>query len=156
MGMNLSPTARIIVPTAAMSILLLLLGGIAAWYLHQLQQDSSELLSGTVAKVEAAEELELISHEVRYQLRQYDAADEQRIRTVLAKLHEDANAWLANAEQLADTDRGKELIRNMQRGYAHLFGEFAKIADQGQSDQRRQEIFQAIHDMTAATELRLD
>ena len=37
--MRLSPVLRIIAPMAAMSILLLLLGGIAAWYLHRLQRE---------------------------------------------------------------------------------------------------------------------
>lgn len=140
---------RVIVPTAAMSLLLLAVGGIAAWYLHRLQQDSSDLLAGSVAKIEAAEELEVISHEVRFQLRQYYSADGDHARSALTDLRQGATAWLVKAKGLADTDRGKELIRKMEQGYAHLFAEFDKPSPDAQSGDHREEVFDSIHDMTA-------
>jgi hypothetical protein len=60
-----------IAPTAAMSLILLLLGGIAALYLHRLQQKSSDLLSAGVVNVEAAEELATIAHKVRNALSEF-------------------------------------------------------------------------------------
>ena len=56
---------RMVVPTTILAMGLLLLGGVAAWYLHRLQREASSLLVASVAKVRAAEELELISYRLR-------------------------------------------------------------------------------------------
>ena len=152
MDMTNRPIARVIVPAAGMSILLLLLGGVAAWYLHRLQQESSALLTASVAKVQAAEELEVISHELRYQLRQYRPADIERMPADVSELHQEANSWLAKAKQVTDTEREKELIGKMERGYSRLFNEFDKLARASHPGEFRQEVFDSIHDM-AATEI---
>jgi signal transduction histidine kinase len=140
---------RIIVPTAGMSLLLLLLGGLAAWYLHRLQQDSSELLRVSVARVEAAEDLEVICHELRYQLRQYHAFRDDHAVAVIDDLHEQADHLLAKAKEVADTDRGQELVRRIGQGYHRLYGEFAKIAGDGRAAAPPQQLFDFIHDMAA-------
>ena len=66
--MNARPVLQMTLPMVAMSVVLLLLGGVAAWYLHRLQRDSLQLLNESVARVQVAEELEITSHELRYRL----------------------------------------------------------------------------------------
>jgi two-component system sensor histidine kinase HydH len=143
------PMARVIIPTAVMSILLLLVGGVAAWYLHQLQQDSVELLVASVAKVEAAEELEVISHEFRYQLRQYDADEVGSTPDAIANLWEKAHSWLSRAREMADSDQERDLIRKMEQGYTTLFEEFSRLREASHDEGSREHVFNAMHDMAA-------
>jgi two-component system sensor histidine kinase HydH len=148
-GMKLKPMARIIIPAAGMSILLLLLGGIAAWYLHRLQQKSSELLTASMAKVVAAEDLEVISHELRYQLRQYLATDDQDALVVIRNKHEEAHNCLTKAREGAETDCERELIGKIEQGYARLFDEFETISRDNHADENRQEVLTLFHDLAA-------
>ena len=53
--------ARMVVPTTILASGLLLVGGLAAWYLHRLQREASWLLVASVAKVRAAEELDSLA-----------------------------------------------------------------------------------------------
>lgn len=125
---------RIILPTAGMSILLLLVGGVAASYLHGLQRTSSQLLIASIPKVEVAEELEVIAHQSRYQLAQYQSTDNVENLAAAGKLHGMANEWLAKAAALADSDppaeriREMELIETIRRGYQRLFQTFEAIS----------------------------
>jgi signal transduction histidine kinase len=149
MAMSLNPTARIIVPTAGMSLLLLVLGGVAAWYLHRLQQDSSELLSVSVAKVEAAEELEVLSHEMRYHLWPHQAVGGSNMAPMIA-LRKEAQARLAAARQIADTPAEKVLLDKIERGYSRLFDQLGEIARAPQQDDWRQQSLDLVHDMAAS------
>ena len=87
-----------------MSVVLLLLGGMAAWYLHRLQKDSSALLSASVVKVQAAEELEIISHELRNELNRLLFLRDRRSVSAVSDLHQEAIGWIGKAQQLADTE----------------------------------------------------
>lgn len=140
---------RIVVPTAGMSILLLLLGGVAAWYLHGLQRDSSELLIASVAKVEAAEELEVISHELRDQLSQYQAGRGSQSLAAANQLHSEANEWLAKAAELAAPGRETQLIGKIDQGYQRLFQTFQGIVQDAEAGGDPSKSFDRVHDMTA-------
>lgn len=148
--MSFRLTTRIIAPTVGASAVLLLLGGLAAWYLHRLQQDSSELLVASVTRLRAAEELEIISHELRNQLNRIlflpDSANLSRVPT----LHQEAQHWLDLARQEAQTTREQELLGHIAAGYQRFFTEFQRITiDPQTTDQQRQEIFGLIRQVTA-------
>lgn len=147
--MRLSPVVRIIAPTAVTSILLLLLGGVAARYLHRLQRESSDLLDASVAKVQAAEELEIISHELRYQLRQYLLGRDRDSLAAVSRLRKEADRWLAQARAASDTEREAALIDQIDRGHTRVFDEFAKIEHDGDALEHRQEVLGWIHDKAA-------
>ena len=140
---------RILVPTAGMSILLLLLGGVAAWYLHGLQRTSSQLLLDSIAKVEAAEELEVISHELCYQLALYQSAQGSESLTKAHGLHDAANEWLAKATALADSDQELELIRKIDKGHQSLFEAFDSfVQDTGPSNKKAASLGE-LHEMAS-------
>lgn len=144
---------RILLPTAGMSILLLLLGGVAAWYLHGLQRKSSELLIASVPKVEAAEELEVIAHQSRYQLAQYQSTHNGQNLAAASKLHSMAKEWLAKAAALADSDPLREriqetdLIEQIDRGYQRLFQTIDAISQNNQTDEQQAALLDQIRDV---------
>lgn len=130
-----------------MSILLLLLGGVAAWYLHGLQRTSSQLLMTSVAKVEAAEELEIISHELRDELALYQATHNQENLVEANELHATANEWLAKASELANSDQETELIEKIDQGCQSLFQAFESSVHDSSTDEQQAASLDQLHDM---------
>lgn len=141
---------RIFVPTAGMSILLLLLGGVAAWYLDGLQRSSSELLNTTVEKVVAAEELEVGSHQLRYQLFQYKATRDPKSLAEANRLRGEANQWLTKAAELADLDSETEFTTEIDQGYQRLFQAFEATAQNVQTAEQQAALLDQIHDLTSS------
>ena len=124
------PLFRMIIPTAVMSVMLLTVGGVAAWYLIQLQTSSTRLLFDSVAKVQAAEELEIISHELRYQLRHYLATHDENEWAAVALLRCDVDQYLAAAGEVADTEQEHALLDQIKRSYERLFGAVVTLTRQ--------------------------
>ena len=50
---------RMTAPLVAVSILLLLLGTVSAWYVHRLQRNAADILALNVSSIRAAEEVEI-------------------------------------------------------------------------------------------------
>ena len=140
---------RVLVPTAGMSILLLLLGGVAAWYLHGLQRTSSQLLIESVAKVEAAEELEVLSHELCYQLALHQSAHNSESLAKAQGLHEAANEWLAKATALAESDQERELVEKISQGHRSLFQLFNSIVKDVHPGEQQAVALDQLHDVAA-------
>ncbi len=109
---------------AFMSVALMSVGGVAAWYLHRLQVSSTRLLSESIAKVTAAAELETISHELRYRLRHYVATRDAEDWAGVATLQRDLDRCLAQAAATADSEQEAALLQRMARSYRRLFGDF--------------------------------
>lgn len=130
-----------------MSILLLLLGGVAAWYLHGLQRTSSQLLMASVAKVEAAEELEIISHQLRDKLALYQSTQNHENLEEANKLHVEANEWLAKASELADSDQETEIIERIDQGYQSLFQAFDSSVHDSTTDAEQAASLDQLHNM---------
>ncbi|MHB8973709.1 MAG: sensor histidine kinase [Pirellulaceae bacterium] len=118
------PLLRMIAPSAVMSVVLLALGGVAALYLNGLQKSSTQLLIESIAKIEAAEELEIISHELRYELRRYVTSPDESGRVRIHHLQEGVDRWLTVANQGVDTDREQALLDQIKHNYEQLFEDF--------------------------------
>jgi CHASE3 domain sensor protein len=102
---------RIIAPTIAVSVLLLLLSGAAAWYLHRLDSKASARLTLDMAKVEAIDELGTVSRELRSHISHFLLTGEAADLEAIADLHRDATQRLGVAESLADTPREADTSR---------------------------------------------
>src|SRR4051794_3381414 len=96
--MNLRLQLRMILPTAALGLLLLGIGVGAAWYVHRLQQNVSETLLINVASVRAAEELEISVREVRSRLDRYLAGGNRAHLDALPELRRETDRWLTEAD----------------------------------------------------------
>lgn len=137
---------RILVPTAGMSLLLLLLGGVAAWYLDGLQRESSRFLRTNMAKVEAAEELVLISHDLCRHLEVYRLSHDEMSLAEAREAHGKANEWVTKALELADSDEEAEVGRIAQ-GYQALFELFQSIADEVRQGDDPSSSLDRLHDI---------
>ena len=62
---------RLTAPIVALSLLLLAVGAIAAWYLHRIQKDSTAHLAQNVAGGRAAEELVIDAIQIEIHLDQF-------------------------------------------------------------------------------------
>ena len=136
--MSLRLTTRIIAPTILASATLMLLGGVAAWYLHRLQRDSSRLLMVSVTRLQAAEELEIVSIELQSQLYRFLFLPESADAATFPKLREKARDWIAAARSLSDSERERQWIAQIERGYGHFFVDFENIKDDPHREEHRQ------------------
>ena len=144
--MHTRPLFRMIIPMALMSLVLLTVGGVAAWYLSQLQASSSQLLYDSIAKVQAAEELEIISHELRYQLRHYLATHDEHERARVAQLKHEVDECLVAAGEAADTQREHALLDQIGKSYEELFGTFQHVLRGDDQAGQTTELVASVHD----------
>jgi signal transduction histidine kinase len=120
--MNARFTVRMIAPIAVTSLLLLTVGGVAAWYLHRLQRDISDLLAHNVASVRAAEEIEIDFRQIRSQLKDYQYTGDRRFLGKVEAIRPTLMHWVDEAARLATTEREQLLVARLRRG-VQLFGE---------------------------------
>jgi signal transduction histidine kinase len=122
--------ARLTTTIVAISILLLVVGVGGAWYVHSLQQRTSDLLSQHVSNMRAAEELEIGLREVRTQLNLFLRDGDYTHLDAITKLREETDLWLEQAEELTQTPREQKLLARVKKGYQRLFEEFQRIPRQ--------------------------
>src|SRR3954454_22108649 len=117
--MNSRFLVRITAPTIASS-LLLAVGVVAAWYVHQLQKNSVEMLASNIASIRAAEELEIGLREVRTQLDHFLITGDRKHIDAVPALRAETDHWLSEADRVAFTPREQELIARTKQGYVHF------------------------------------
>ncbi|MBL8796245.1 MAG: MCP four helix bundle domain-containing protein [Planctomycetia bacterium] len=125
---------RMIAPVVAISLLLVTLGGTAAWYVHRLQKQASDVLALNVASVRAAEELEISLLEVRSLLKDYAYTGEPQHLEAVPPFRRQADQALREAELLATTAREQELIAEIKQGYGRFTREFDRLAARERPD----------------------
>ena len=118
---------RIIAPTLGVASLLLILGGFAAWYVHQQQRDAAMVLSSTVEKVTAAEELLIISHDLRNAVSDHFDGDGGNLEPVLKVLGR-ADRQITVCSNLADSDQEEGLVQRIAEGFDGLRTDLTTIA----------------------------
>ena len=119
--MRVRLTTRVIAPTVLVSLLMLLVGGVAAWYLHRLQQDSSALICSSVKRLRAAEELQIVGQEERNLANRYLVSGDRELLKRAEARRADVDHWIGEAARLAGTAREKELIEQLRQGFEHFF-----------------------------------
>ncbi|MCS7021160.1 MAG: ATP-binding protein [Gemmataceae bacterium] len=120
--------ARLTAPIAALSVLLLVLAVVAAWYVQDMQARASGPIANSVASVTAAQEFEISIREVadvfyRAIIHLQDKELEER----LPRLRRRADEALAHAEEAARTDIEQQLIARTREGYRHFFAEYDRL-----------------------------
>src|SRR5262245_35183726 len=108
--MNTRLVVRMTAPITAISVLLLAIGVVAAWYVHRLQKQTSYVLALNVASVRAAEELEIGVREVRTQLNLFLLTGDPSHLEAVPVLRRQTDHWLAEASRLGATAQEQELI----------------------------------------------
>src|SRR4051812_22553088 len=98
--MNTRLLMRVTGPVVAVSLFLLALGVVAAWYLHRLQRNLSKVVVEDVASVRAAEELEIGIREVQAQLSSFLITGDRAHLEAVPALRRETDDWLNRAERL--------------------------------------------------------
>ena len=119
---------RIVAPVVGVSGVLLALGAVAAWYVHELQNSSSDILVVNVSSVRAAEEIEIGMREIRTLLNKFLRTRDRKYLEACKPLRQETQHWMAEAERLSTTPRETELMSQARVGYARFFREFDDLA----------------------------
>lgn len=115
--MNSRLILRMIAPTVGVALILLLLGAFAAWYVHSLEQENVITQQDNVKKVTAAEELVVISHDLRHALSGYATREDDGPLGDIRSLPKQARKKIAECEDLADSDAERSRIEEIERRY---------------------------------------
>ncbi len=132
---------RIAAPVVGVSGMLLGLGAMAAWYVHELQDSSSDILVVNVSSVRAAEEIEIGMREVQSLLNKFLRTGDRKHLDACEPLREETRRWMSEAERLSTTQKETELMSQARRGYEQFFREFDDLPNRtrGNLDQNAQD-----------------
>src|SRR5438132_918445 len=106
---------RLAAPIAAVSVLLLALAIVAAWYVHDMQERATGPIASSVASVTAAQELEISIREVAAQFNRYLSTLDRKHLERMPQLKQRTAAALANAEAAATTPPEEALMRRTRK-----------------------------------------
>lgn len=108
---------RLLLPTAAVGVLLLAVGLLGGWYVHRLQRDTSAVLDLNVSSAAAAHRLEVSVRRVQTLLYQYRLTGDPAYLGPVPGLNADAAGWLDAAERLATTPEERSLMTRARAGF---------------------------------------
>lgn len=119
--MNARFILRMTAPMVGVSLLLLAIGIVAAWYIHTLQKHNSDLMAMDVASMLAAEDLEIKMRDVSDQLREFLRTGDPSYLDAIRALRDKTERDLNKAHDLARTDEESRKIADLARGCEHFF-----------------------------------
>jgi two-component system sensor histidine kinase HydH len=133
---------RMTAPVVVTSLLLLVVGVGAAWYVHRLQHRVSDELKANVSSLRAAEELVIAWHEVRTLLDHYLLTGDPKYLAAVPALRPRAEQWLAEAERWGTASNEKEMMSRLRRGHGQFFVELERLRGNptGSLDQKVKEL----------------
>ena len=97
------------------------------WYIHQQQQQASQLLNRSVLGMRAAEELEVGTREIRTNLNQFVVTGDRRYLEEIPQMHKKTLEWLDAAEDLKMSPTEAGLIDQIRAAYARFLDRFLAI-----------------------------
>lgn len=114
---------RMTAPVVVTSVLLLVVGVGAAWYVDRLQHRGSEELKANVSSLRAAEELLRVVQEIRTELQYFlMTSDRIHLQAALA-LRPRTERWLREGERWANSADELDLMGHARRGQHRIFDE---------------------------------
>ena len=118
---------RVAAPSVAISLVLLVAGGLAGWYIHALNADTSARLTKDVDRIHTAEELTLAVRDLRYQLNRFAITGSAAEFKPVEEMYRSIRVWLDKADSLKPTGRDRELVSQVRAGYERFWGEYEAI-----------------------------
>jgi len=131
-------------PLAAVSILLLFLGTVTAWYVHRLQKNAADTIALNVSSIRAAEELEIGVREIRTHLNQFLLTGDREHLAAVPVQRQQTDQWLEEAVRLATTRREQELMSSVQQGYQRFLAEFDQLVAREVAASARAELLELV------------
>jgi two-component system, NtrC family, sensor histidine kinase HydH len=110
-----------------LSIVFLVIGVGAAFYVRSLEQSASQLISNSVASTRAARELEIHLLTLRSTLDRYFIDGNQANLESLGPLTEEIEQWLKEAAVTAGTTKEQELIHHAKHGFVRFSTELNRF-----------------------------
>jgi signal transduction histidine kinase len=114
---------------AVVSLLVLVVGASGAWYVHSLQKRSSQILSGNVVSIIAAEELLLAVREMRYELTQFLVTSDEQHLAVALNLKDQVEKQREKAQAVAVTEKEKLLMGGINSGLRDIYESLAQLVE---------------------------
>lgn len=127
---------RMTAPLVGISLLLLAVGIVAAWYVHRLQKQNSELLARDVASMLAAEDLEIKMREVRSCVSCFLREGRIDYLHQIPPLKEATKQLVGTAKESATTPHEIELLERLERGRVRFFAELDDRTNSNKSEVR--------------------
>ena len=133
---------RMTAPVVVTSMLLLVVGVGAAWYVHHLQHRVSGELKANVSSLRAAEELVIALHEIRTLLEQFLLTGDRKYLHEVPKLRDKTDQWLAEAERWGTGSSEQEMMSRARRGHGQFFVEMDGLLEKptGSLEQKVKEL----------------
>jgi two-component system, NtrC family, sensor histidine kinase HydH len=128
--MNAGISTRLAAPLFALSVLFLGLGVGAAIYVHNMRQNSSEIVSNHVASVRAAYELEISIQKFRRQFFRFMSNRDPKSLAPVAQLRERTEFWLNEAERTAYTPIEQENIKRVRNFYTRFIQDYDRFTNE--------------------------
>jgi signal transduction histidine kinase len=116
-------------PMVGLSLLLLALGVVAAWYVDHLQRQHSDLLARDVSSLLVAEDLEIQMREVRNRLNRFLRRHDKKYLDEIPALRLKAQELLDRATRLARNPDEKAQAKEVEQGCRHFFSEVSQLTD---------------------------
>lgn len=134
--MNPKFVLRMTAPLVGISLLLLAVGVVSAWYVHRLQKQNSELLARDVASMLAAEDLEIKMREVRSCVSCFLREGQLDYLHQIPPLRVATKQLVGTAKESATTPHEVELLSQIERGRSRFFAELDDRTKAEKSDVR--------------------
>ena len=122
---------RLSLPILIFGTLILILGALAAVYVHHEYQRRSDYVARQFAGLSALQNLFVAERDVRYYLREFLLRGDATQIEAARELRKASEQFTDDAESLAVTDTGKELLRRIREGDQGDFREMALIGALG-------------------------
>lgn len=118
---------RMTAPVAGVSLLLLVIGATAAWYVHQLQQETTAELKDNVERLIEADELEFVTREVRSRVNRFLITHNTSYLSEIALLRRTVDAQLEAARKSGPSGLAAGFLRKVADDYQIFFQLFASM-----------------------------
>lgn len=129
--MNAKLVLRMTAPMVGVSLLLLAVGIVSAWYVHNLQKENSDLLALDVASMFTAEDIEIKMREVRSHMNRYLRSGDVYYLNEIPMLEQTTEKLLASGRRMARRDRELDFISDIEQGCRRFFDEIARARESG-------------------------
>ncbi|HEX7446620.1 MAG TPA: ATP-binding protein [Pirellulales bacterium] len=127
-SMNAKFVLRVTAPMIGVSLLLLTVGAVSAWYVHSMQQESSVSLARDMASMLAAEDLVITMRDARSKLNFFLRTGDRTYLAQIPVLRQSTDRLLSTAKESAAEDREKQLLKELDRGRLKFFDEVERAA----------------------------
>jgi len=128
---------RIVVPSLAVSLALLTLGIVSAWYVHTLQQGALRVQVASVERLVLAEKMVSATRQVRFYLNRFSVSADRENLEAVSVADRTMSDYLTKAEALPALEDGKQLLPDIRRERTELTQQLEKLRTDPLKDSRK-------------------